>query len=123
MEFCCKMCYNRRMQNGKNTQRSKRPGMRFRQSLFWDVDPKTIDPKKHARYIIERILDFGTEREMRWMWLYYKHSLLLDVVERSRVIHDNPRRFWKLLLESEKELNPWQRLIRLPNVSHWLKKQ
>ncbi|GEM_PF-6176582 len=30
----------------------------FRQELFWDVDPKTIDPKRHARYIIERILDF-----------------------------------------------------------------
>lgn len=36
--------------------------MRFRQSLFWDVDPKTIDPKKHAQYIIERILDFGYDR-------------------------------------------------------------
>ena len=35
--------------------------MRFRRSLFWDVDPKTIDEKRHATYIIERILDFGND--------------------------------------------------------------
>ncbi|MBI4994134.1 hypothetical protein HZC21_00610 [Candidatus Peregrinibacteria bacterium] len=34
----------------------------FRQSLFWDIDPKTIDLKKHKRYIIERILDFGNDK-------------------------------------------------------------
>ncbi len=42
--------------------------MKFRQSLFWDVDPKTINPKKHARYIIERILDFSHDDEVRWLW-------------------------------------------------------
>ena len=26
--------------------------MHFRQALFWDVDPKTIDPKKNSNYII-----------------------------------------------------------------------
>jgi len=31
----------------------------FRQSLFWDVDPKTIDPEKNAKYVIERVLEFG----------------------------------------------------------------
>jgi len=35
--------------------------MIFRQSLFWDVDPKTINQMVHARYIIERVLDFGNE--------------------------------------------------------------
>lgn len=40
--------------------------MQFRSTLFWDVDPKTIDTKKYARYIIERILGFGDDREARW---------------------------------------------------------
>ena len=31
----------------------------FRPTLFWDVDPATIDPDKNAKYIIERIMDFG----------------------------------------------------------------
>ena len=71
--------------------------MKFRQSLFWDVDPKTIDPKKHAYYIVERILDFGTDDEVRWMARTYTRSLIRRVAETSRVIHGSTRSLWKLL--------------------------
>ena len=33
--------------------------MEFQQSLFWDVNPKNIDPQKNAQYVIERVFDFG----------------------------------------------------------------
>ncbi len=69
----------------------------FRQSLFWDVDPKTIDPKKHARYIIERILDFGDDREAKWMYGYYPHALIRDVVRKSRVLHPQTKVLWEAL--------------------------
>lgn len=72
--------------------------MDFRQSLFWDVDPKTIDPEKHARYIIERILDFGEDSDVRWMWQYYNHDLIRDVIMKSRGIFPKTRIFWGLLL-------------------------
>lgn len=71
----------------------------FRQELFWDVNPKTIDFKRHARYIIERILDFGNDDEVRWMWHYYSHDLLKDVVKNSRVLHLKSRAFWALMLK------------------------
>ena len=72
---------------------------RFRQSLFWDVDPKTIDPKKHARYIIERILDFGNDREVRWMWEYYHRAAVQNVAQTSRVLLPQSRIFWQLLTQ------------------------
>jgi len=68
-----------------------------RPSLFWDVDPKTIDPKKHARYIIERILDFGNDKEVKWMWNTYPKSLIHDVVQKSRVLHPPTRALWQAL--------------------------
>lgn len=71
--------------------------MRFRPSLFWDVDPRTIDTKKHARYIIERILDFGTDDEVRWMWRQYPRPILRDVVKHSRVLHPQTRVLWSAL--------------------------
>jgi hypothetical protein len=40
---------------------------RFRRSLFWDVDPASIDPRRHARARLERILGFGDETEVRWL--------------------------------------------------------
>lgn len=75
--------------------------LKFRQSLFWDVDPKTIHPKKHARYIIERILDFGNDKEVKWMWDYYSHFLIQDVVKRSRCLHNQTRSLWSLLIQDK----------------------
>ena len=71
--------------------------MKFRESLFWDVDPANIDLKKHAVYIIERILDFGRDEEVRWMWNFYDHQLIRKVVKTSRVLHPQTRSLWNLL--------------------------
>jgi hypothetical protein len=73
----------------------------FRQSLFWDVDPKTIDVRKHAVYIIERIMDFGNDREVRWMWHRYSQSLLRKVAKSSRVLQPQSRVFWQLLTKQK----------------------
>jgi len=75
--------------------------MRFRQSLFWDVDPKTINPKKHAKYIIERILDFGNDQEISWMWRTYPKKLLKEVVNNSRVIRPETKSLWQLLIKKK----------------------
>ncbi len=82
----------------KAVKQGKKPFMKFRQSLFWDVDPKTIDPEKNAVYIIERILDFGDDKEVRWMWEYYQKDLIRKVVETSRVLLPKSRALWELLV-------------------------
>lgn len=68
-----------------------------RPSLFWDVDPKKIDSKKHARYIIERILEFGNDEEVRWMWTYYSSELIRDVVENRRGLRATVKPLWRAL--------------------------
>ncbi len=82
------------------TQNMQKPAMAFRQSLFWDVDPKIIDTEKHAIYIIERILDFGNDEEVRWMWKFYDHNLIRETANTSRVLHPQTRSFWKLMLST-----------------------
>lgn len=78
---------------------AKAPPGGFRQSLFWDVDPSTIDPEKHARYIIERILQFGDQREISWMFSYYPRDTVANVLrlERSQVDRKS-RALWDLIL-------------------------
>ena len=71
--------------------------MPLRKSLFWDVNPKTIDPDKNAKYIIERIMDFGNDREARWIYGRYPRSLLHDVVKKSRSLHPQSRALWEAL--------------------------
>lgn len=78
-------------------QKPKPKPMEFRQSLFWDVDPKTIDPEKNAKYIIERIMDFGNDQEARWIYRRYPRSLLHDVTKKSRSLHPQTRVLWEAL--------------------------
>ena len=71
--------------------------IKFRQTLFWDIALKTLDTKKHARYIIERIIDFGNDREVKWMWEIYPLKLIRDVIKKSRGINPVSRPLWEIL--------------------------
>jgi hypothetical protein len=83
-----------------NKTKSTLESFRLRGSLFWDVDPKTIDVKKHAAYIIERVLEFGKDPEVRWVWQSYQPALLKKVVKNSRVLSPKTRSLWTLLLKN-----------------------
>jgi hypothetical protein len=73
--------------------------MSRRGSLFWDADPARVDPEQHSRYVIERIMDFGTDDEIRWMCQAYPKEELRRVLELPRSpIHPKSRKFWKLML-------------------------
>ena len=71
--------------------------IKFRQSLFWDIDASKLDPDKHPEYVIERILDFGHDDEVRWMWEYYDHALIKKIAQSSRVLDPQTRSLWTLL--------------------------
>jgi hypothetical protein len=71
-----------------------------KQVLFWDVDPKTIDSEKHAKYIIERIVDFGSDDDVRWMWKRYSKEFIHDTVVNSRGIRPRSRALWTLLTKT-----------------------
>jgi len=76
------------------------PTISFRQSLFWDVDPKKIDAEKNARYIIERVLDFGNDEEIRWLFERYPKALLQEVLHHSRSsLHEKSKALWSLVLK------------------------
>ena len=84
---------------GKINNVLKKPKIKFRQSLFWDVDPKTIDPDKNARYVIERILDFGTDDEVRWLVRYYPRRQIKPIVKTSRALQQKSKSLWSLIYQ------------------------
>lgn len=90
--------------------------MKFRPSLFWDTDPKNIDVKKNAQYIIERILNFGDENDIKWMFKNYKLSLIKHVLSSSRDISYKGVNFWAHILKVPKNkilcLKPSYRKMR-----------
>ena len=72
--------------------------MELRQTLFWDTNPAKIVLQKNAPYVIERILDFGYDAEIRWMWNYYGKPQIKTVVENSRCLRPRTKNFWGLVL-------------------------
>jgi len=73
--------------------------MKFRQTLFWDVDPKTIDVKRHARYIIERILELGEPKEVGWLFRQYPKKEIKRVMALPRSqVSAKSKSLWSLLL-------------------------
>lgn len=75
--------------------------MKFRQSLFWDTNPKNIDVKKNAQYIIERVADFGHDNEARWVLNYYPKKLLNKIIAKSRCLRPRTKTLWTLLLKNQ----------------------
>lgn len=75
--------------------------MKFRQTLFWDVNPKNIDTKKNAQYIIERILDFGHDKEVKWMWHFYDKGLLKKIIGKSRCLMPETKNLWMLMTKNK----------------------
>jgi len=75
--------------------------MKFRQALFWDTNPKKIDVKKNAQYIIERVLDLGRDNEVRWLWKTYDKKLLRKTVTKSRCLRPETKTLWTILLEKK----------------------
>ncbi|MBI4684893.1 MAG: hypothetical protein HY755_06815 [Nitrospirae bacterium] len=62
--------------------------------LFWDTTLKRLHLKKHARYIIERVLEFGDMSAFRWLQRVYPVQTILDVLNASRTITEKSRNFW-----------------------------
>lgn len=74
--------------------------MKFRPALFWDTNPKKIDPKKNARYIIERILEFGKENEVGWLFKNYPKRAIKKVMSLPRVqLSPKSKALWSLLIK------------------------
>ncbi|MFH1226102.1 MAG: hypothetical protein V1684_02385 [bacterium] len=73
--------------------------MKFRPTLFWDVEPKNIDPKKHAQYIIERVADFGNDQEARWVLDHYDKKLIRKTIVASRCLRPRTKALWTLLVK------------------------
>lgn len=65
-------------------------------SLFWDVDPRAINVKQHARYIIERVLELGGLDALYWIQQLYPSNLIIEACGESRKLSPRSRNFWNI---------------------------
>ncbi|OHE61180.1 MAG: hypothetical protein A2Z47_11190 [Thermodesulfovibrio sp. RBG_19FT_COMBO_42_12] len=66
------------------------------QYLFWDTSLNKIHIKQNARYIIERVLEFGDMYALEWLQRVYPTRTIIDVIFLSRNLTEKSRNFWRL---------------------------
>jgi hypothetical protein len=62
--------------------------------LFWDTSLNNLNIKGNARYIIERVLEFGDMEALWWLQMVYPARDIVDVLNLSRTLDDKSRNFW-----------------------------
>jgi hypothetical protein len=63
-----------------------------KRSLFWDVS--ALDSQKNEQFIIERILEFGDEKDFRWALDFYGNERLKKAILRNKAISRKSLFFW-----------------------------
>jgi hypothetical protein len=87
-------------------------------TLFWDTDILTIDVKKHAAFIIERVLTRGDLPEFRAIKEYYGKSKLKKIVQQIRNLDERTLHFCSLYFNVPIE-NFRCYTFRQSNPTHW----
>lgn len=75
----------------------------FLHGFFWDIDPHALDVDQYQQFVIERILEYGDERAIRWLCHHFGAVQIKAVVCQSRRLSRRTANFWRLLLDIPKE--------------------
>lgn len=70
---------------------------------FWEINPARLDIKKSAYYIVEKILHFGDQGAVHWMFQTYPVTLIKQVLRHSRGLDKRSGNFWAGIFDIRRE--------------------
>jgi len=84
--------------------------------LFWDVDPAALDLELHKDFIIERVLNMGDEKSLKWLWQEYGERVIYDTVINSRRLTLKTARCWQNYFNlKEEQMRCFQAFSKSPD--------
>jgi hypothetical protein len=75
----------------------------FLKKYFWDVDIAKVDKKKNDKFIIERILEYGDRKEIKWMEKTFSKSRIKDVIRKSRRLSLKSANYWAIIFNLKRD--------------------
>lgn len=72
---------------------------RFLEKYFWEVDFGKINFKKGRIYVLKRILEYGDEKAVAWMWKNFEKSEIKNVLANFRGYSQKTANYWALILD------------------------
>lgn len=70
-------------------------------SLFWDIDPDTLDPRAWPDYVLERVFELGDPQAYRWARELFGADGIREFLRTSgpRRLSARSLNFWALILD------------------------
>ncbi len=75
----------------------------FLKGYFWDVDFGKINLDHRRVYVLKRILEYGDEKAVGWMWKNFKKSEIKNTLCNFRGYSQKSANFWAFILNIKKE--------------------
>jgi len=75
----------------------------FLKKYFWDVEFEKIDLEKKGVYVLRRILNYGDEKAVAWMYKNFKKSEIKNGLANFRGYSQKSANYWALILEVPRE--------------------
>lgn len=91
---------------------------KFLKKYFWDVDFRAINFEERRVFILRRLLDYGDEKAVSWVYKYYKPIEMKNVLQNFRGLSQKSANFWAFLLGVSKKdvLCLKKRLLKAPKA-------
>ena len=68
-------------------------------SLHWDTPWENLDEKLHARYIIERIAEYGDVDDLKWLFSVYSEEEIRETIKISKRLSVKTAYFFAKILD------------------------
>ncbi len=76
---------------------------KFLKKYFWDVNFEEIDLDRRKIYVLRRIMEYGDEKAISWMWKNFKKPDVKNALSNFRGYSQKSANFWAFLLNIPKE--------------------
>lgn len=74
----------------------------FLKQYFWEVNFDKLNPNKYPYYIIGRILEYGDEKAVKWMFENFETKKMKRAIVKRRDISPLSANYWRLVLDIPK---------------------
>jgi hypothetical protein len=61
---------------------------------FWEINPAELDVSQHARYVIERLLEYGDFPELRWLFTRFSREEIIAALKTTRKLSLRSANYW-----------------------------
>lgn len=96
------------------------PLPKFLKKYFWEIDFNKLNLKEHKDYISERLLEYGDERALSWLFKYIDKKTIKDSLINTRELSLRSANFWALYFNVPKnKVLCLKKSYQKMRKSHW----